>query len=230
MWKELKGLWNADNLLAEAWEMAYEMIEMDREMFLDGSNALWLENPEDIEKAIQYHCRRPEVYEAGGKIALLQGDYETAVHYCSAALDKGAKSLVLFYTRGRSLFFLGKLDESLADVEQGQKIAPEDPDLYDLQGLILNAMGQHAQADNAFEYALGIAPDEPLHYYHRALAYMRRGRYELAIEDLGKVIRLDPGNRIAYLKRAICYQDETNSDLAQARVDNKKVENLERGR
>jgi len=52
MWRELKGLWNSDNLLSEAWDQTYEMIEIDREMFLDGIEALWEENPEKIEQAI----------------------------------------------------------------------------------------------------------------------------------------------------------------------------------
>lgn len=41
MWKELKNLWTSDNLLKEAWDMSYEAIKLDREMFDDAVESLW---------------------------------------------------------------------------------------------------------------------------------------------------------------------------------------------
>ena len=35
MWKDLKRLWQSDNLLEQAWEQSYEMLDIDREMFLE---------------------------------------------------------------------------------------------------------------------------------------------------------------------------------------------------
>ncbi|NQV16745.1 hypothetical protein HQ531_14880 [bacterium] len=52
MWKELKQLWTADNLLNEAWSMAYEAISLDAEMFDDAVESLWGENKTAVQKLI----------------------------------------------------------------------------------------------------------------------------------------------------------------------------------
>jgi phosphate transport system protein len=41
MWKELKALWSADDLLNEAWDMSYEAIKLDKEMFEEAVESLW---------------------------------------------------------------------------------------------------------------------------------------------------------------------------------------------
>lgn len=44
MWKELKQIWTNDNLLSEAWNMTYEALNIDSEMFEDAVKALWGDN------------------------------------------------------------------------------------------------------------------------------------------------------------------------------------------
>jgi tetratricopeptide (TPR) repeat protein len=183
---------------------------------------------EDIEKAIQVHYVKPAVYEAGGKISLNQGDFASAVHYFTAAINKGGKNVYLYHARSEAYFFLKNCDAALADVKVAQQMTPEDPYLYDLEGLILNEKGLAKEADKAFEHSLGLAPEYPAHYFNRGIAYIGRGRYDLAISDFSKVIQLDSKDRIAYLKRAICYQEKKNPNLAQAREDFKKVAELEK--
>ncbi|MCF7806976.1 MAG: phosphate uptake regulator PhoU [Candidatus Marinimicrobia bacterium] len=41
MWKELKQIWFGDDLLSEAWDMTYEALNIDSEMFDDAVTALW---------------------------------------------------------------------------------------------------------------------------------------------------------------------------------------------
>ena len=52
MWKEIKQLWNADNLLSEAWVMTYEAINIDAEMFDDAVKTLWGDNKKSVQKLI----------------------------------------------------------------------------------------------------------------------------------------------------------------------------------
>lgn len=40
MWQELKTLWKSDNLLVEAWDQSYEMLDIDQVMFEEGIRAL----------------------------------------------------------------------------------------------------------------------------------------------------------------------------------------------
>ncbi len=133
MWKELKGLWNADNLLAEAWEMAYEMIEMDREMFLDGSNALWLENPEDIEKAIAKQDKVINKYEreirvkalthlaVGGTSNLAAGLILSTIIVDIERIGDIVKDIVALAVMHPKTVDAGGLDTDLKRVESGIK-------------------------------------------------------------------------------------------------------------
>ena len=52
MWSELKEIWKQDNLLNEAWDMTYEAIDIDSEMFKDGVETLWGNNEQAVQKLI----------------------------------------------------------------------------------------------------------------------------------------------------------------------------------
>lgn len=52
MWSEIKKLWSSDNLLNEAWDLTYEAINIDAEMFDDAIEALWGENRTKVQKLI----------------------------------------------------------------------------------------------------------------------------------------------------------------------------------
>ena len=52
MWKEIRNLWTSDNLLNEAWDLTYEAINIDAEMFDDATDALWGDNRKTVQKLI----------------------------------------------------------------------------------------------------------------------------------------------------------------------------------
>ncbi len=52
MWKEIRNLWTSDNLLNEAWDLTYEAINIDAEMFDDAVEALWGDNRKKVQKLI----------------------------------------------------------------------------------------------------------------------------------------------------------------------------------
>jgi len=52
MWKEIRNLWTSDNLLSEAWNLTYEAVNIDAEMFDDAVDALWGENRKSVQKLI----------------------------------------------------------------------------------------------------------------------------------------------------------------------------------
>lgn len=52
MWKELKQLWTTDDLLNEAWEMSYEAISLDHEMFTEAVESLWGNRTKKTQKLI----------------------------------------------------------------------------------------------------------------------------------------------------------------------------------
>jgi len=52
MWKELKQIWTSDDLLSEAWNMTYEALNVDAEMFDDAVKTLWGDSKKATQKLI----------------------------------------------------------------------------------------------------------------------------------------------------------------------------------
>ena len=52
MWQEIRNLWTSDNLLSEAWDLTYEAISIDAEMFDDAVGALWGDSTKSVQKLI----------------------------------------------------------------------------------------------------------------------------------------------------------------------------------
>jgi len=52
MWKELKNIWTSDDLLNESWDMSYEAIKLDKEMFDDAVDSLWGNRTKKTQKLI----------------------------------------------------------------------------------------------------------------------------------------------------------------------------------
>ena len=142
----------------------------------------------DIEETISNNYLRPEVFEARGRIYMEQRDHEAAMHDFTAAISRGGKSASIFHARSEAYFFLGELDLALEDIQNAQRLAPEDPCLYDLEGLILNQKRMYEKADLSFEKALELNSDNAIHYFNRGVAYMWRGRYDKAVEDFSREI------------------------------------------
>ncbi|MCH7732768.1 MAG: hypothetical protein IIB44_09685 [Candidatus Marinimicrobia bacterium] len=74
MWKEIIRLWKSDNLLEQAWDRSYEMLEISREMFLEAVRILresddvkvnleikkkdWIVNEyeQEVRRKVMTHC------------------------------------------------------------------------------------------------------------------------------------------------------------------------------
>ena len=52
MWKEIINIWTSDNLLSEAWELSYEAIALNQEMFKDAVEGLWGTKTKKTQKTV----------------------------------------------------------------------------------------------------------------------------------------------------------------------------------
>ena len=181
----------------------------------------------DLEEAILHNYNKPDVFEERGNIYLRQKDYESAMNNFTAAINHGGKNANIYKSRSEAYFFLNDMNLALQDIKEAEKLTADDPSIFDLEGLIFNELKQYKEADVAFEKSLGLDPNNMTHYFHRAIAYMKRGKYDKAIDDFTRVINSNPKDQVAYLRRAICYQEKKNPNLALARNDFQKVEELE---
>jgi len=63
MWKELISLWKSDNLLQQAWEATYEMLEIDEEMLLEACRSLRESDSGEVNKEIRRKDKVVNKYE-----------------------------------------------------------------------------------------------------------------------------------------------------------------------
>mgnify|MGYP000697876644 CR=1 FL=1 len=107
MWKELTNLWKSDNLLVEAWEESYEMLEIAQEMFLEAVRILresddmivnWEIRRKDkkvnayernVRRKVMTHCtlQGPTVLPSGMVLVSIVIDIERIGDYCKNILD-----------------------------------------------------------------------------------------------------------------------------------------------
>lgn len=63
MWKELLNLWKSDNLLVQAWDESFKMLEIAREMYLEAVRILRESDDTEINKEIRQKDKQVNAYE-----------------------------------------------------------------------------------------------------------------------------------------------------------------------
>jgi phosphate uptake regulator len=63
MWKQLLNVWREDNLLQQAWEQSYEMLEICHEMFLESVRALRNSDSPDVRQEVRDKDKLVNKYE-----------------------------------------------------------------------------------------------------------------------------------------------------------------------
>jgi tetratricopeptide (TPR) repeat protein len=73
------------------------------------------------------------------------------------------------------------------ELDEAEKISPDDSDAYQLRGKAFIALHQYAEAIAALRRAAELKPTDSSIYYQLGLAYRRSGREELAKEQFDRV-------------------------------------------
>jgi len=63
MWKELIKLWKSDNLLVQAWDQSYEMLEIARAMYFEAVRILRESDDTEINREIRQNDKKVNAYE-----------------------------------------------------------------------------------------------------------------------------------------------------------------------
>ncbi|MEZ6185095.1 MAG: tetratricopeptide repeat protein [Planctomycetota bacterium] len=95
---------------------------------------------------------------------------------------------------GMKLFELGQHPEALAVLESAKALAPTDPELLSMIGVVHGAMGNPRAALAAFELTLALDPRNQRALRNMAFAHSELGTPELAKRDLLQLLELYPEN------------------------------------
>lgn len=82
-------------------------------------------------------------------------------------------------------------DKILEELTLAAKAAPNDPEVYLLQGKVYVAMGRYQQAMSVLERSIGLRPSEPSAYYQLARVYQKLGKADLARQQFERVKYLE---------------------------------------
>jgi tetratricopeptide (TPR) repeat protein len=79
----------------------------------------------------------------------------------------------------------------LEELALAARAAPNDPEVYFLQGKVYVAMGRNEQAMSVLERSIGLRPTEPSAYYQLARVYQKLGKTDLARQQFERVKYLE---------------------------------------
>ncbi len=146
MWKQLISLWKSENLLEEAWEQSYEMLEIDQEMFLEGIRVLRETENQEVNLEIRKKDKIVNKYEREVRQKALThlavqgvGDLAAGLVLITIIIDVErigdyTKNIIDLAKHHHELLKGGKFEQSIKEVENAIK------DMFDrVQSCILNS-------------------------------------------------------------------------------------------
>jgi len=142
------------------------------------------------------------------------GDDQGALEDLNAATKEDTKNELPWLALGN--FYMKKSDygRALENYERAQKLAPQDPVIYDDRGAALVLLRRNEEAVADFNRALALNRADTSALSNRATVYLRTERPELAIVDLTEVIRAEPANTKAIYARGTAYEQRNALDQA----------------
>ncbi|MGL5509614.1 MAG: tetratricopeptide repeat protein, partial [Microcoleaceae cyanobacterium] len=94
--------------------------------------------------------------------------------------------------RGRTLFYLGQIEQEIFSYEQAIKIKSDYQDAWHNLGLAKLNRNEYAEAITCFNKVIAINNKSALTYYYKAKCYVFLAEINLALENLEDAIKLDP--------------------------------------
>lgn len=123
--------------------------------------------------------------------------------------------------RARAWYFLGNLEQSNRDWKaaadaygKALEIAPGNPLMEVVHGVVLWQNGEQEEADRAFARASGSQPNNPQVLDALAKSHLQIGRPKLAISYLKKALAIKPGDQSLALTLALAHDKNGEQELA----------------
>jgi tetratricopeptide (TPR) repeat protein len=135
-----------------------------------------------------------EIEYFSGQIALLRGNFVTAIEHFDAAVGHNHKDGAAYNDRALCMVELGIIDEAFAFFDKGIAVEPDYATVYHNKGWLLNNIGRHTEAIACFCTALELEPDRAVTYDNLADAYLNLGDLPASVAAYRKVLELlSPG-------------------------------------
>ena len=130
------------------------------------------------------------------------------------APDPAIQASYSFQRNAEDAMVQGDFEVALQNIQNAILNTPDNPELYVLQEVILDALGQPQEAQTSQEIALQKFESEDLYYASRASVYMTIGDFENSLADAETAIKINPDSAIGYLYKAQAYQYQGKIPMA----------------
>ena len=108
----------------------------------------------------------------------------------------------------------GDLQIALDEIQNALGYTPEEPELYVLEGVIHEALGQVREAESSFHSAQGLSEQPEDFYNQRAIQYLMLNAPQRALDDTKTALEINPESALAYLYQGQAYEKLGKIDLA----------------
>ena len=122
------------------------------------------------------------------------------------------------YTRGSEAAKAGRLDEALKELDRAAALAPGDPKVHNLTGLVFTRLGRYEEAEAAYNRALKLAPSFVPARKNRAVNYFSRRDFAAASSEFEALTRLVPNDFVPRLFLGLLALEEGNFETALLRL------------
>jgi choline-sulfatase len=132
----------------------------------------------------------PEVVEQLSALGYVTG---TSAHHDDSDSGTDPKDRIVQYQeihRAISMAYSGRVNESVAALENVLTKTPDLPDARNILGLFQQKLGRHEQAARNFRYVLMQDPSNALAHYNLAISYFNANRTDDAIRELNAVVAI----------------------------------------
>ena len=135
------------------------------------------------------------------------GRDDTAITYCSRALDSGNLSaddkVIALTNRAIGYRNLRKFDAAIQDCNAALKLQPDHSEAHSACANAYAGKADYGKAVDSFSHAITLKPGFADFYNNRGNIYDQMGDYERAAADFDTAIRLNPDFALALFNRGI---------------------------
>ena len=146
-----------------------------------------------------------KAFNALGDQQMEEKRHADAIRSYRQALEKGLKTLQVYYNLGRALVREKRLDEALPAFDEARKLAPKFASAHWNYGGVLFQLERFDEAAKAFQQAVELEPNNAATRFNLGLTLGRLDRLEEARDTLEATIKLDPKHPLAHGALATTY-------------------------
>jgi Flp pilus assembly protein TadD len=158
-----------------------------------------------LDRRIAAEPARAELLTQRGDLRYLQDDLQRAVEDFSAAIKLDKRQDRAWFGRGMALGRMGRIDESIADLDVYIKRHQRDSVALTKRGVRNIWRNNLADAERDLTRAVKVDPKNAEAHDDLGVVYAKTHRLAEAAEHFATTIQLDPSYQKAYHNLAICY-------------------------